>query len=43
MKNKAKATLLEYGITVVKVALTDLAPCKVLKLMHDTPNGILHV
>ena len=36
MKNKAKNALYEYGITVVKVALTDLAPCRVLKLMHDS-------
>ncbi len=43
MKNEAKKNLLEYGITVVKVALTDLAPCRVLKLMHDTPVGISHV
>jgi regulator of protease activity HflC (stomatin/prohibitin superfamily) len=46
MKNAAKSTLKDFGINVLKVALTDLAPCRVIKLVQDIDEnrrgGLLH-
>jgi regulator of protease activity HflC (stomatin/prohibitin superfamily) len=39
LKNDARAALEVYGIKVLKVSLTDLAPCRVLKLVTTTAKG----
>lgn len=36
LKNAAARMLVEYGVTVMKVMLTDLAPGRVLKLIQST-------
>ena len=36
LKNTAQKALVEYGVKVIKLMLTDLAPCRVLKLMQST-------
>lgn len=36
LKNAAKSQLKEYGIEVIKCMLTDLAPCRVLKLIQSS-------
>jgi regulator of protease activity HflC (stomatin/prohibitin superfamily) len=38
LKNAAFADLKEYGIKVWKVMLTDLAPCRVLKIVQSVSN-----
>jgi hypothetical protein len=38
LKNAALADLKEYGIKVWKVMLTDLAPCRVLKIVQSVSN-----
>ncbi len=38
LKNAAKSALSEYGVVVIKVMLTDLAPCRVLKLVQSISN-----
>ncbi len=38
LKNAAKYALSEYGVVVIKVMLTDLAPCRVLKLVQSISN-----
>jgi regulator of protease activity HflC (stomatin/prohibitin superfamily) len=35
LKSEAKKELDRYGVKVIKMSLTDLAPCRVLKLMQD--------
>lgn len=35
LKNSAKKVLDEYGVTVLKVMLTDLAPCRVVKQIQS--------
>lgn len=39
LKNEAKKVLEPYGVTVIKLMLTDLAPCRVLKLVQTTAKG----
>jgi len=34
LKNEAQAALKAYGVEVVKLMLTDLAPCRVLRLVN---------
>lgn len=36
LKNAAKKALEEYGVRVIKVMLTDLAPARVIKLIQST-------
>lgn len=36
LKNAAQKQLSEYGVKVIKLMLTDLAPCRVLKLSQST-------
>ena len=36
LKNAAKNQLTEYGVTVIKLMLTDLAPARVIKLIQST-------
>lgn len=38
MKNSVKADLHNYGVLVEKVMLTDLAPCRVLKVVQSVSN-----
>ncbi len=38
MKNAAKSDLAEYGVLVSKVMLTDLTPCRVLKVVQSVSN-----
>ncbi len=35
LKEEAARELNKYGVTVLKVSLTDLAPCRVIKLMQE--------
>lgn len=35
LKNEAQKQLKDYGVLVLKVALTDLAPCRVFRLMQS--------
>jgi len=37
MRKRVRALLRTYGVHVLKASLTDLAPCKVLKLVTDSP------
>lgn len=39
LKTEAQAQLSDYGITVLKVALTDLAPTRVIRLVQTTAKG----
>lgn len=39
LKAEAKKALEPYGVKVLKVMLTDLAPCRVLKLMQTSAKG----
>jgi hypothetical protein len=36
LKNTTQKALNDYGVNVIKVMLTDLAPARVLKLMQST-------
>jgi len=36
LKNAAQRELSDYGVRVLKLMLTDLAPCRVLKLSQST-------
>jgi regulator of protease activity HflC (stomatin/prohibitin superfamily) len=38
LKNAAKRALEEYGVCVIKTMLTDLAPCRVLKVVQSVSN-----
>ena len=38
LRNAAQKQLAEYGVRVVKLMLTDLAPCRVLKLSQTTAS-----
>lgn len=38
LKNAARSDLSEYGVLVQKVMLTDLAPCRVLKIVQSVSN-----
>jgi hypothetical protein len=38
MKSEAHAQLKPYGVKVLKLQLTDLAPCRVLRLMNSEPS-----
>ena len=38
LKNAAKAALTEYGVNVLKVMLTDMAPARVIKLLTATSS-----
>jgi regulator of protease activity HflC (stomatin/prohibitin superfamily) len=38
LKNAAKNDLFDYGVRVEKVMLTDLAPCRVLKIVQSVAN-----
>lgn len=40
MRNEAKKLLEPYGIRVLKVALTDLAPCRVIRLVQAPNQGL---
>jgi antitoxin component of RelBE/YafQ-DinJ toxin-antitoxin module len=40
LKNEAKAALEEYGVKVVKVMLTDMAPARVLRIVQTEPLGV---
>ena len=40
MKSIAHAQLRNYGVRVVKMQLTDLAPCHVLRLMNSEPTDV---
>jgi len=39
LRNAAQKTLEPYGLEVVKLQLTDLAPCRVLRLVQTTAKG----
>lgn len=39
LKNEAQKALGQYGVRVTKMMLTDLAPCKVIKLVQTTAKG----
>lgn len=39
LKNEAQKALGSYGVRVTKLMLTDLAPCRVLKLVQTTAKG----
>lgn len=39
LKNAAQKQLTEYGVKVVKLMLTDLAPCRVLKLSQSNEEN----
>ena len=39
LKNSAREVLKEYGVNVIKVQLTDLAPARVYKIMGDYAHG----
>jgi regulator of protease activity HflC (stomatin/prohibitin superfamily) len=38
MKSEAHASLKDYGVRVLKVQITDLAPCRVIRLMTSEPS-----
>jgi regulator of protease activity HflC (stomatin/prohibitin superfamily) len=40
LKNSAQKALGDYGVRVMKLMLTDLAPCRVLKLMQHDHAGM---
>jgi len=39
LKNEAKKSLEDYGVRVLKTMLTDLAPCRVVKLIQSMSKG----
>jgi regulator of protease activity HflC (stomatin/prohibitin superfamily) len=39
LKNEAQKVLEPYGVTVLKLMLTDLSPCRVLKLVQTMTKG----
>lgn len=39
LKNETQKALAPYGVTVIKVMLTDMAPCRVLKVVQTTAKG----
>lgn len=39
MRNEAKRQLEPYGVEVIKMALTDLAPCRVIRLVQSQNQG----
>lgn len=40
LKNEARYVLEEYGVKVLKVMLTDMAPARVLRLVQTEPLGV---
>jgi hypothetical protein len=40
LKNEVRYALEEYGVKVVKVMLTDLAPARVLRIVQTEPTGV---